>query len=74
MNTSSRSVRVFLSSTFRDFAEERDLLVSNIFSKPKAGKLECCACELGVLPIFASLTHWAVSSLCPGIRLSNSTN
>jgi tetratricopeptide (TPR) repeat protein len=31
MNTSSRTVRVFLSSTFRDFAEERDLLVRQIF-------------------------------------------
>jgi len=28
---SSRTVRVFLSSTFRDFAEERDLLVRKIF-------------------------------------------
>ena len=27
----SRTVRVFLSSTFRDFAEERDLLVRKIF-------------------------------------------
>jgi nephrocystin-3 len=31
MNPSSRTVRVFLSSTFRDFAEERDLLVRQIF-------------------------------------------
>jgi hypothetical protein len=31
MNTSSRTVRVFLSSTFRDFAEERELLVKNVF-------------------------------------------
>lgn len=30
-NTQSRTVRVFLSSTFRDFAEERDLLVKTIF-------------------------------------------
>lgn len=29
MNT--RTIRVFLSSTFRDFAEERDLLVKNVF-------------------------------------------
>ncbi len=29
--TASRTVRVFLSSTFRDFAEERDLLVRKIF-------------------------------------------
>lgn len=29
--SSSRTVRVFLSSTFRDFAEERDLLVRKIF-------------------------------------------
>jgi hypothetical protein len=27
MTTQSRTVRVFLSSTFRDFAEERDLLI-----------------------------------------------
>lgn len=27
----SRTVRVFLSSTFRDFAEERDLLVRRVF-------------------------------------------
>lgn len=27
----SRTVRVFLSSTFRDFAEERDLLVRKVF-------------------------------------------
>jgi len=31
MSTQSRTVRVFLSSTFRDFAEERDLLVRKIF-------------------------------------------
>jgi nephrocystin-3 len=31
MNASSRTVRVFLSSTFRDFAEERDLLVRKVF-------------------------------------------
>jgi WD40 repeat protein len=31
MKTSSRTVRVFLSSTFRDFAEERDLLVKKVF-------------------------------------------
>ena len=31
MNTPSRTIRVFLSSTFRDFAEERDLLVRQIF-------------------------------------------
>jgi nephrocystin-3 len=29
--TGSRTVRVFLSSTFRDFAEERDLLVRKVF-------------------------------------------
>jgi nephrocystin-3 len=29
--TDSRTVRVFLSSTFRDFAEERDLLVRKVF-------------------------------------------
>jgi nephrocystin-3 len=29
--TESRTVRVFLSSTFRDFAEERDLLVRKVF-------------------------------------------
>ena len=27
----SRSVRIFLSSTFRDFGEERDLLVRKVF-------------------------------------------
>ena len=26
-----RSVRIFLSSTFRDFGEERDLLVKRVF-------------------------------------------
>ena len=26
-----RSVRIFLSSTFRDFSEERDLLVKRVF-------------------------------------------
>jgi WD40 repeat protein len=31
MSTPSRLVRVFLSSTFRDFAEERDLLVRKVF-------------------------------------------
>jgi tetratricopeptide (TPR) repeat protein len=30
-STKSRTVRVFLSSTFRDFAEERDLLVKKVF-------------------------------------------
>lgn len=28
----SRSVRIFLSSTFRDFGEERDLLVRKVFA------------------------------------------
>lgn len=31
MTSSSRTIRVFLSSTFRDFAEERDLLVRKVF-------------------------------------------
>jgi len=31
MPASSRTIRVFLSSTFRDFAEERDLLVRKVF-------------------------------------------
>ena len=31
MTSQSRTVRVFLSSTFRDFAEERDLLVRKVF-------------------------------------------
>ena len=31
MTTPSRTVRVFLSSTFRDFAEERDILVRKVF-------------------------------------------
>jgi len=31
MSSTSRTVRVFLSSTFRDFAEERDLLVKKVF-------------------------------------------
>ena len=31
MNKKSRVIRVFLSSTFRDFAEERDLLVKKVF-------------------------------------------
>ena len=31
MSSTSRSVRVFLSSTFRDFGEERDLLVRRVF-------------------------------------------
>ena len=31
MNAHTRTVRVFLSSTFRDFAEERDLLVRKVF-------------------------------------------
>ena len=30
MNNKSRIIRVFLSSTFRDFAEERDLLVKKV--------------------------------------------
>ena len=36
MTSQSRTVRVFLSSTFRDFAEERDLLVRKVrrFSRP----------------------------------------
>lgn len=31
MNTSSRTIRVFLSSTFRDFEDERELLVKKVF-------------------------------------------
>ncbi|MDB4579009.1 DUF4062 domain-containing protein [Akkermansiaceae bacterium] len=31
MNEKSRVIRVFLSSTFRDFGEERDLLVKKVF-------------------------------------------
>jgi hypothetical protein len=29
----SREIRVFLSSTFRDFMQERDLLVKHVFSE-----------------------------------------
>lgn len=36
MHGSSRSVRVFLSSTFRDFGEERDLLVRRVFPALRA--------------------------------------
>jgi hypothetical protein len=31
MSPTTRSVRIFLSSTFRDFGEERDLLVRKVF-------------------------------------------
>ena len=31
MSSKSRVIRVFLSSTFKDFAEERDLLVKKVF-------------------------------------------
>ncbi len=34
--TASRAVRIFLSSTFRDFAEERDLLVRQVFPTLRA--------------------------------------
>lgn len=34
--SASRSVRVFLSSTFRDFGEERDLLVRRVFPALRA--------------------------------------
>lgn len=34
--TSSRSARIFLSSTFRDFGEERDLLVRRVFPALRA--------------------------------------
>ena len=29
--TDSRTVRIFISSTFRDFSDERDLLVRKVF-------------------------------------------
>jgi hypothetical protein len=32
----NRSIRIFLSSTFRDFGEERDLLVSKVFPNLRA--------------------------------------
>ena len=31
MSSTSRTARIFLSSTFRDFGEERDLLVRKVF-------------------------------------------
>lgn len=31
MNSPTRTIHVFLSSTFRDFFEERDLLVRKVF-------------------------------------------
>jgi hypothetical protein len=34
--SSSRSVRIFLSSTFRDFGGERDLLVRRVFPALRA--------------------------------------
>lgn len=34
--TSSRTIRLFLSSTFRDFGEERDLLVKRVFPALRA--------------------------------------
>ena len=34
--TESLTVRIFLSSTFRDFGEERDLLVRKVFPKLRA--------------------------------------
>lgn len=32
----SRTVRIFLSSTFREFGEELDLLVQRVFPSPRA--------------------------------------
>ena len=43
--TRSRTVRVFLSSTFRDFGEERDLLVRQVFPALRA-KLKTRMVEL----------------------------
>ncbi|MEY2802296.1 MAG: hypothetical protein RL513_1881, partial [Pseudomonadota bacterium] len=34
--SSGRSIRIFLSSTFRDFGEERDLLVRRVFPALRA--------------------------------------
>ena len=34
--TATRSIRLFLSSTFRDFGEERDLLVRQVFPARRA--------------------------------------
>ena len=36
MNANTRTVRLFLSSTFRDFGEERDLLVKRVFPALRA--------------------------------------
>ena len=36
MMENGRSVRIFLSSTFRDFSEERDLLVKRVFPSLRA--------------------------------------
>ncbi len=37
MNNQSRLVRVFISSTFRDFIEERDELVKKVFPELRRG-------------------------------------
>jgi hypothetical protein len=42
----SRTVRIFLSSTFRDFDEERDLLVKRVFPALRA---QLMAISLGSL-------------------------
>ena len=36
MSADSRTIRLFLSSTFRDFGEERDLLVRQVFPALRA--------------------------------------
>jgi hypothetical protein len=35
MNTPSRLIRIFISSTFRDFMGERDELVEKVFPEPR---------------------------------------
>lgn len=44
----SRTVRVFLSSTFRDFAEERDLLVKKVFPELRR---RCCERQVELVDV-----------------------
>jgi hypothetical protein len=41
---SSRTVRIFISSTFRDMHAERDLLVQVVFPELRRGEVDSTSC------------------------------
>jgi len=64
----NRSIRIFLSSTFRDFGEDRDLLVKRVFPALRAQLKDCLRSYNFGLQAKGGTVKWISDSLVGGAR------